>query len=437
MPNKRVEGITKISVKGFKSIAEEREIEIRPLTILAGANSSGKTSIMQPLLMLKQTLEGPYDPGPLWIDGPNVKFTSADQFFSINSEESSRFHIQIETGETDSFSTVKTTYGKEEDEIRIIEMKTSDINDSNPIQATHYNLYPDMPPEEIKRQTDQDSKLKNIIQDNEFHAVKRRGCFLILETEDGRGEFNLASVLAYNIMRCIHLTGFRGDPERTSNLTSTGPWYIGRFENYVASLIHEWQEKEDNRLQVVVNALRKLKLTGHVRTKKIGDVRIELKVSRLPISKNNNADMVSIADVGFGVSQVLPVIVALIAAAPGQLVYLEQPELHLHPNAQFELARIIADSAKRGVSIVVETHSSLLLLGVQTLVAEGKLPPDLVKLHWFTRSRAGITKVDSKDLDEAGTYGKWSADFDKVSMNAQRRFLNAVDIVKFGDEEVS
>ncbi len=49
---------------------------------------------MQPLLMLKQTLEGPYDPGPLWIDGPNVKFTSADQFFSINSEESLRFHIQ-------------------------------------------------------------------------------------------------------------------------------------------------------------------------------------------------------------------------------------------------------------------------------------------------------------------------------------------------------
>ena len=57
------QGITKIAVKGFKSIAEECAIDIRPLTILAGANSSGKSSIMQPLLMLKQTLEAPYESG--------------------------------------------------------------------------------------------------------------------------------------------------------------------------------------------------------------------------------------------------------------------------------------------------------------------------------------------------------------------------------------
>ena len=57
--------------------------------------------------------------------------------------------------------------------------------------------------------------------------------------------------------------------------------------------------------------------------------------------------MVNIADVGFGVSQVLPVLVALIVAEPGQLVYLEQPELHLHPRAQVALARVLADAAKQ------------------------------------------------------------------------------------------
>ena len=82
MPNIKGDGITKIAVKGFKSIAEECAIDIRPLTILAGANSSGKSSIMQPLLMLKQTLEAPYDPGPLLIDGPNVQFTEVSQFLS-------------------------------------------------------------------------------------------------------------------------------------------------------------------------------------------------------------------------------------------------------------------------------------------------------------------------------------------------------------------
>ena len=71
------DGITRIAVEGFKSIVKRQEIEIAPLTILAGANSSGKSSIMQPLLMLKQTLEATYDPGPLKIDGPNVRFTSS------------------------------------------------------------------------------------------------------------------------------------------------------------------------------------------------------------------------------------------------------------------------------------------------------------------------------------------------------------------------
>src|SRR5436189_6182902 len=76
------EGITRITVGGFKSISQEQSIEIRPLTILAGANSSGKSTIVQPLLLLKQTLEAPYDPGALLLNGPNVKFTSADQLLS-------------------------------------------------------------------------------------------------------------------------------------------------------------------------------------------------------------------------------------------------------------------------------------------------------------------------------------------------------------------
>ena len=87
MSEKNVSGITKIAVKGFKSIAEECEIDIRPLTILAGANSSGKSSIMQPLLLLKQTLEATYDPGPLLLNGPNVRFTEVSQFLSTLSGE--------------------------------------------------------------------------------------------------------------------------------------------------------------------------------------------------------------------------------------------------------------------------------------------------------------------------------------------------------------
>jgi hypothetical protein len=99
-----VQGITEIAVCGYKSIYEECQIEVRSLTILAGANSSGKSSIMQPLLLMKQTLEAPYDPGGLKLDGPNVKFTSAEQVLSKLSPEkySDEFSVRLNI-DTDNF----------------------------------------------------------------------------------------------------------------------------------------------------------------------------------------------------------------------------------------------------------------------------------------------------------------------------------------------
>lgn len=88
MPKKKADnrpkdrGIRRVAVTGFKSLLNRQEIEIRHLTVLAGANSSGKSSIMQPLLLLKQTLEAPYDSGALKLDGPNVRYTAAEQFLS-------------------------------------------------------------------------------------------------------------------------------------------------------------------------------------------------------------------------------------------------------------------------------------------------------------------------------------------------------------------
>ena len=429
MPRSRGEGITKITVKGFKSITEECEIDIRPLTILAGANSSGKSSIMQPLLMLKQTLEAPYDPGPLLIDGPNVQFTEVSQFLStlIDGKKVDHFQIQIEILEYGfGVGSVQTVFRKGHSGIEIVKM----IVGNPPYLPEHITLSPNMPKVIRSRCT-----LKSLSDSYQ----SRHSDTPTMITESVNRE----------ITKSIHLSGLRGNPERSYKLTGTDSWYPGTFENYVATLIHEWQERTDKPLEtlgnpfdrhdlgeefqayqnysnpaaILVEVLNILGLTGHVRAKKIGDTRIELQVGRLRHDRNNETDMVNITDVGLGVSQVLPVLVALIVARPSQLVYLEQPELHLHPRAQVALAQVLADAAKRGVRVVVETHSSLLLLGIQTLVAEGNLSPELVKLHWFTRREDGVTEVNSADLDEAGAYGEWPEDFDDVDLKAQSRYI--------------
>ena len=421
MSKETIEGITKIAVSGFKSLAEEREIDICPLTILAGANSSGKSSIMQPLLMLKQTLEAPYDPGPLLIDGPNVQFTEATQFLSAlpNGKRTDRFQIQIQTHKSNVSNAVRTTFRKGKNGIEIVEMTKENLDPDQALSTKSLTLHPEMSSEEIKSLGNQDPAFKN------FDIVKRSRCFLYLGSQYSSGFYEVTYGFGAYIFNTIHLPGLRGNPERTYKLTSTGPRYPGTFEYYAASIIHDWQTTEDDRLKILVNALHRLGLTGQVRTEKIGDVGIEIKVGLHPRHGTSQTAMVSIADVGIGVSQVLPVLVALIVAEPGRLVYLEQPEMHLHLRAQVALAQVLADAAKRGVRVVAETHSSLLLLAVQTLVAEGDLSPELVKLHWFTRGENGATKIDTADLDEAGAYGDWPEDFDDVDLKTQSRYIKA------------
>ena len=118
---------------------------------------------------------------------------------------------------------------------------------------------------------------------------------------------------------------------------------------------------------------------------------------------------------------------ALLTAKEGQMVYIEQPELHLHPRAQVAMAEIIGEAAERGVIAVIETHSPILLLGVQTLVAEKKLSKDLVKLHWFTREKDGSSKITGVDLDEKGAYGDWPEDFGDIELKLESRYLDAVE----------
>ena len=127
------EGITAISVQDFKSLGRESRIEIRPLTILAGANSSGKSSMMQPLLLMKQTLEASYDPGPLLLDGPNAKFTSVDQFISHFQQNAHRqaFGVEIEQAKD---TTLKVVFSLTKERVlEITEMVTKNKKDALPI----------------------------------------------------------------------------------------------------------------------------------------------------------------------------------------------------------------------------------------------------------------------------------------------------------------
>ncbi|HRZ12202.1 MAG TPA: AAA family ATPase [Kiritimatiellia bacterium] len=115
------------------------------------------------------------------------------------------------------------------------------------------------------------------------------------------------------------------------------------------------------------------------------------------------------------------------ARSPGQLVYLEQPEIHLHPLAQRRLATVLRAAVKRGVVSVVETHSALFLREVQLLIARGHLQKEDVALHWLRRDQQGETTVSTAELDDRGAYGDWPEDFDQTELQAEQEYLDAVE----------
>ncbi len=444
------QGITAITVGGYKSIRDETIIEIRPLTILAGANSSGKSSIMQPMLMMKQTLDATYDPGPLLINGPHLRFTKFEQLIpraSLTSDHlliaGFRYFSEIDLGRE---VLLKNTFSIEENSgtksfllsrmssnypAKNFEVHTGMSNDQILQQIPEIYV---KPAEELRKSRNRYSNISwEVITDRCLLYV---GLFETLDLagnkyryEYARPPLNPALFLEPSIANAIHIPGIRGNPLRSYPLAyAQGPRYPGHFQDYAASVLLRWKEQGDDGILLVEDNLTTLGLTKWVKPVRIDDASVEIHVGRLPVGANANSreDLVNIADVGIGVSQVLPVIVALIAAKPGQMVYIEQPEMHLHPKAQVALASVLADAAKRGVRVVVETHSSLLLQGVLTLIAQEKLDHEEVMLHWFSRDDEGNTIVDSAEPDRNGAYGDWPEDFGDVELEITGKYLDAV-----------
>ena len=427
----RYKGVTEISVCGFKSLSCESRAEILPLTIFAGANSSGKSSIMQALLLLKQTLEASYDAGPLLMNGPNARFTSTDQFISRFPGSRRAFSVQIVT--SDDVTNKIEFCVTDDNELEIGYMAVDVVFDDGEERAIV--LTPTLGQKELETALSAFiPEIKEVIRPGFRLTVERERCFLSIRPvrlEEKGGFFlvpSLSGLVSRELHRMIHVPGLRGNPERVYNRTAPGPLFPGTFEGYVATIIADWQKSGTDHVARLEEMLSSLGLTSQVVAQGINDTQIELQVGRLPESRPTAADYVNIADVGFGVSQVLPVLVALLVAEEGQLVYVEQPELHLHPRAEYGLARIMADAASRGVKLVVETHSALFLLHVRTLMATGDLDPDVVKLHWFSRdTRDGATVIHSGVLDEIGSFGDWPEDFGNVELTAEGAYLDAVE----------
>lgn len=118
------------------------------------------------------------------------------------------------------------------------------------------------------------------------------------------------------------------------------------------------------------------------------------------------------SNVGFGLTYSLPIIVACLAANPGAILLLENPEAHLHPRGQAALGRLLAMCCADGVQVIVETHSDHLLNGVRIAVKQGAVSADNVALRYFERDvRTGESHIETPRILPDGQLDSWPEGF--------------------------
>lgn len=130
------------------------------------------------------------------------------------------------------------------------------------------------------------------------------------------------------------------------------------------------------------------------------------------------ADYFTAQNVGFGISYVLPVVVSLLKAKYGELLILENPEAHLHPKGQRKMGELIARAAQGGVQIIVETHSDHILNGIRLCAKKGEISPEIVKLYYFSREKRSdgredkiVPVIENPVLNRDGRLSFWPEGF--------------------------
>lgn len=160
--------------------------------------------------------------------------------------------------------------------------------------------------------------------------------------------------------------------------------------------------------QHVAEWLKQLNLIDEFTVSRLSE---DADIYRVQVKPHWGDSFVGLTDVGIGVSQILPVLVLLAWVPEGATVLLEQPELHLHPAVQGGLADILVEVANvRRVQVIVESHSEHLLRRLQLRSAEGELAPEDVALYFCHRTRSG-SRAASLRLNRYGEIQNWPADF--------------------------
>ena len=365
-----------IKLANFKCF-EQLDLDCTSLNLLCGLNGMGKSSVIQALLVLRQSFEtGELLNGRLVLDGERIDLgTGLDVLFDGAGREVMGFTLQDDEM-TDpwalvfEYSWLLKQWG----------MWSNDINEDTEYLPVAWQKVPLFG--------------GSLIYVN-AERVGPRKLYPLSGVLARRGDFGVSGEYAWNYLN-LH---------QDDLLPEDDPRCIEGESRRLLDVVNQWLQDVCPGAHLELEAVADADaVIAGFSFDRIGDVR----TSRYRAT-----------NVGFGLSYVLPVILAL-QSPPGTLCMIENPEAHLHPRGQTKLGELSARAASIGVQVFAETHSDHFIDGVRIAVRDGLIAPNDTAFHYFERD-GNKTVISSPQVDADGRLSHWpDGFFDQQEENLAR-----------------
>lgn len=343
--------INSLGLKNFKCF-EELDVKFAPITLLTGANSSGKSSLINAILAVLQTEQFPF------YLSPNGKYVNMGSFEEIiyQNKANECFDIFIEFNDNDG--AFNTQWYR---------------NGTNGLPKNMYDIDPSFEPEDFEK------------------------------------DFN-------------YIGSFRHPPERTYYQKAKAQQKIDTDgESYIDQII-EWEETSPEKLEELNEVMRQVELFVQIQSNKLKGGRFELTVKT-----TSKARFAALTDVGFGISQFLPVIVADLQLSENSCLAVSQPEIHLHPKIQATFGNYLANQINHTQKqYIIETHSEYLLNRIRLLLVTGELKPEDVRVLYFENDGVKSTVYDVEFTTKGAVKGAPQGFFDTYEMDVMDIAMHAI-----------
>lgn len=362
--------IRSISLTNFKCFRSVH-LELAPLTLLCGVNGMGKSSLLQALLVLRQSAAaGVLQQGHLILDDELADLgTGRDALYEFADEEVIEFRLGDDRAEEPLH--LAFDYARKADRLQVRGTRPDLLGSWQalpPFSGLHYVAAERIGPRKIHEQSDT-AALQSVLGSRGEHTMN----YLDSHREDLLAE--------PDARRAAAVTGLHRD------------------------VVDYW--------------LQEVTPGAALRIERIQDA--DALIGGFTFARRDDVETrrYRATNVGFGLSYVLPVIAALLAPA-GTLCLLENPEAHLHPRGQTRMAELAARAAAAGLQILVETHSDHFLDGVRIAVKEGLVAPDATRFHYFEQGN-GQSVVRTPQINADGQLSSWpDGFFDQHALNLAR-----------------